>query len=202
MSTISCVSAQNDLYERAVAEYGTALGRLARGYEADPEKRRDLLQEVHLALWRSFEGFDGRCSLRTWVYRVAHNVAGSWVIRQKRAGRDLVRADRVEAGALILRAIQAGVTEEQASAPGKSLASFKSEPYVGYPRIAADLASSCGARNRVFLNFLVALYDNLSLSDWSCASTIISSFDDVIRSRTRGLREAAVQSELGLVFSS
>ena len=26
------------------------LSRLARGYEADPEKRRDLLQEIHLAL--------------------------------------------------------------------------------------------------------------------------------------------------------
>lgn len=97
MSTISCVSAQDDLYERAVAEYGTALGRLARGYEADPEKRRDLLQEVHLALWRSFEGFDGRCSLRTWVYRVAHNVAGSWVIRQKRAGLHMVSLEEMDA---------------------------------------------------------------------------------------------------------
>jgi RNA polymerase sigma-70 factor (ECF subfamily) len=36
-------------------------------------------------LWRSFEGFHARCSLRTWVYRVAHNAAISWVIRQKRA---------------------------------------------------------------------------------------------------------------------
>jgi RNA polymerase sigma-70 factor (ECF subfamily) len=83
--TTSDVNGQDDLYERAAAEYGAALGRLARGYEADPEKRRDLLQEVHLALWRSFEGFHARCSLRTWVYRVAHNAAISWVIRQKRA---------------------------------------------------------------------------------------------------------------------
>jgi RNA polymerase sigma-70 factor (ECF subfamily) len=85
VATTSDVNGQDDLYERAAAEYGAALGRLARGYEADPEKRRDLLQEVHLALWRSFEGFNGRCSLRTWVYRVAHNAAISWVIRQKRA---------------------------------------------------------------------------------------------------------------------
>lgn len=97
MSTISFVSARDDLYERAVAEYGTALGRLTRGYEADSEKRRDLLQEVHLALWRSFEGFDERCSLRTWVYRVAHNVAGSWVIRQKRAGPPMVSLEEIDA---------------------------------------------------------------------------------------------------------
>jgi RNA polymerase sigma-70 factor (ECF subfamily) len=85
VSTTSDVNGQDDLYERAAAEFGAALGRLARGYEADPEKRRDLLQEVHLALWRSFEGFNARCSLRTWVYRVAHNAAISLVMRQKRA---------------------------------------------------------------------------------------------------------------------
>lgn len=85
MTTTSNVRSQNDLYEQAAAEYGAALARLARGYEGDPDKRRDLLQEIHIALWRSFEGFDGLCSLRTWVYRVAHNTATSHVIRQRRA---------------------------------------------------------------------------------------------------------------------
>jgi hypothetical protein len=32
-----------------------ALGRLARAYEADPDKGRDLLPEIHFALWRSFD---------------------------------------------------------------------------------------------------------------------------------------------------
>jgi RNA polymerase sigma-70 factor (ECF subfamily) len=32
----------------------------------------------------SFSGWDGRCALRTWVYRVAHNAAISHVIRQRR----------------------------------------------------------------------------------------------------------------------
>ena len=84
LPTTSSLSAQDDLYQRAAEEYGAALGRLARGYEADPDKRRDLLQEVHLALWRSLEGFNAQCSLRTWVYRVAHNTAITWVTGQKR----------------------------------------------------------------------------------------------------------------------
>lgn len=84
MQTTSSLSAQDDLYQRVAEEYGAALGRLARGYEADPDKRRDLLQEVHLALWRSLEGFNSQCSLRTWVYRVAHNTAITWVTPQKR----------------------------------------------------------------------------------------------------------------------
>jgi RNA polymerase sigma-70 factor, ECF subfamily len=75
---------QDELYEDAARTYGSPLERLARAYEADPEIRRDLLQDIHVALWRSFEGFDGRCSIRTWIYRVAHNVAASHVMRQRR----------------------------------------------------------------------------------------------------------------------
>jgi len=75
---------QDELYQEASDTYAAALERLARAYEADPEVRQDLLQDIHIALWRSFAGFDGRCSLRTWVYRVAHNTATSHVIRQRR----------------------------------------------------------------------------------------------------------------------
>jgi len=80
---MSDAAGRERLYGEAAGEFGAALERLARGYERDPDKRRDLLQEIHLALWRSFARFDGRCSLRTWVYRVAHNTATSHVIRPK-----------------------------------------------------------------------------------------------------------------------
>lgn len=76
---------QNELYLQAVAEFGSALVRLVRVYETDRERQRDLLQDIHLALWRSFEGFAGDCSLRTWVYRVAHNVAITSRLRRRRA---------------------------------------------------------------------------------------------------------------------
>jgi RNA polymerase sigma-70 factor (ECF subfamily) len=71
-------------FEEAVATHGAALERLARAYEADPEARRDLLQEIHIALWKSLDRFDNRCSLRTWVYRVAHNTAASHVTQRLR----------------------------------------------------------------------------------------------------------------------
>lgn len=87
---------QDDLYEEAAAAYGAALGRLARGYESNPEQRRDLLQEIHLALWQSLEGFDGRCSLRTWTYRVAHNIAISKVVRRRGLTPTLVGFDELE----------------------------------------------------------------------------------------------------------
>jgi len=71
-------------FEEAVAAFDPALERLARAYEADPEGCRDLVQEILISLWTSLEGFDDRCSLRTWVYRVAHNTAASHVTRQMR----------------------------------------------------------------------------------------------------------------------
>ena len=89
---------QDELYQKVAQQYGAALARMAHAYEADPELRRDLLQDIHLALWRSFATFNGRCSPRTWVYRVAHNVATSHVVRQSRGktARTFLSLEEVE----------------------------------------------------------------------------------------------------------
>lgn len=71
---------QDELYGNAAATFGPALRRLARAYAADYE---DLLQDIHFALWRSLATFNGECSLRTWVYRVAHNTAISSKLRRR-----------------------------------------------------------------------------------------------------------------------
>jgi len=90
-------SKQDGLYEQAAAEHRGAIARLARAYEADVDKRAELRQEIHIALWRSFAVFDGRCSLRTWVYRVAHNTAATHVIKSKRAkANGFVSLDELE----------------------------------------------------------------------------------------------------------
>ncbi|HUM06614.1 MAG TPA: RNA polymerase sigma factor [Terriglobales bacterium] len=104
METESAIrtSRQDELYQEAAASHGSALERLVRGYEADPDRCRDLSQEIHLALWQSLARFDRRCSLRTWVYRVAHNVAASHVIRDhRRNSRTLVGLETVEVQAVV-----------------------------------------------------------------------------------------------------
>jgi len=75
---------QEHSYREAAEQYGAMWSRLARGYEFDAEKRHDLEQEIHIAVWRSMAVYDARCSLRTWVYRVAHNAAVSYAMRDKR----------------------------------------------------------------------------------------------------------------------
>ncbi|MBV9932213.1 MAG: sigma-70 family RNA polymerase sigma factor [Alphaproteobacteria bacterium] len=96
--------AQDELFLGAIAEFGPALARLAAAYEADWDQRRDLLQDVKLALWRSFAGYAGQCSMRTWVFRVAHNTAISTRLRRRKLGlvsldelADLAAADDPEA---------------------------------------------------------------------------------------------------------
>ena len=89
-------ASQDDLYRDAVDKFGSSLERLVSAYEADPEKRRDLSQDIHLQLWRSFQHYDVRCSLRTWTYRVAHNVAASYVIRERRIFSTLMSLEELE----------------------------------------------------------------------------------------------------------
>lgn len=100
MTDVPCVSATTDrrldsvergeaetsehIFAGLVRDYGAQISRFAAGYEFDVGKRRDLRQEMLLALWQSLTVFKQQCSLRTWVFRVAHNVGVSHIQREKR----------------------------------------------------------------------------------------------------------------------
>ena len=89
-------SAQDRRYLRVAAQFGAAIERIARGYEADPELRRDLVQDIHAELWKSFGYFEDQCSERSWLYRIAHNVAVSHLIRRRRISAEkLMSLDEV-----------------------------------------------------------------------------------------------------------
>ncbi|MBO80252.1 MAG: RNA polymerase [Citromicrobium sp.] len=75
---------QANLYTHAGEHFAPAIARLARAVECDADKARDLEQDIHLELWRSFARFDGNCALKTWVFRIAHNVAADHVGRDSR----------------------------------------------------------------------------------------------------------------------
>src|SRR5215831_19715574 len=47
----------------------------------------DMVQETYLRAWRSYDGFEGRSSLRTWLYQIATNAC--LTARQHRARRAL-----------------------------------------------------------------------------------------------------------------
>jgi RNA polymerase sigma factor (sigma-70 family) len=49
--------------------------KIASVYTNDIEDRKDLVQEIIYQLWKSFDSFNQKSSLSTWMYRVAMNVA-------------------------------------------------------------------------------------------------------------------------------
>jgi RNA polymerase sigma-70 factor (ECF subfamily) len=87
---------QDDWYSRVAAQWGAALQRMARSCEADLDRRRDVLQDMHVAIWKSHTLFDGRCSESTWIYRIATNVAANHVTRERRRNAPLISLDLVD----------------------------------------------------------------------------------------------------------
>ena len=53
-------------------------------YCQNTESRKDLQQEILIQLWKSFEIYDGRVKISTWIYRVALNTAISFYRRESK----------------------------------------------------------------------------------------------------------------------
>ena len=58
--------------------------RTARAYVASTEAAEDVVQETWLAVIRGIDGFAGRSSLRTWVYRILVNIAKTHGVKDSR----------------------------------------------------------------------------------------------------------------------
>lgn len=62
-------------------EHLGVLHRISRAF-AEPADQRDLLQELMLAVWKAAPAFRGDSAASTFIWRVAHNRALTWVRRE------------------------------------------------------------------------------------------------------------------------
>ena len=78
------MSGRDDTFAALIQTHAAMIARIARSYEADPGRAEDLVQEIHLAVWRALPRFGGEAGLRTYVARIAHNRAITHVAREVR----------------------------------------------------------------------------------------------------------------------
>ena len=84
----------DDAFLARLEAHKRILYKVASGWCRDRADRDDLLQEMVVQLWRSFDRYDDRMPFSTWAYRIALNVAISFRRRETRRERDLVPLDR------------------------------------------------------------------------------------------------------------
>lgn len=72
-------------FEALVEEYGPTMIRLARLYVRERPAAEEVVQEAWLGVLRGLERFEGRSSLRTWVFRIVTNLAKTRAVREARS---------------------------------------------------------------------------------------------------------------------
>jgi RNA polymerase sigma-70 factor (ECF subfamily) len=68
-----------------VEEYGPTMMRLARLYVRERSVAEEVVQEAWLGVLRGIERFEGRSSLRTWLFRIVTNLAKTRGVREARS---------------------------------------------------------------------------------------------------------------------
>jgi RNA polymerase sigma-70 factor, ECF subfamily len=77
-------SGDERVFARLVDEWSPAMLRLARMHVASRETAEDVVQEGWIAALRGIDGFEGRSSLRTWVFQIVLNMAKTRGIKDQR----------------------------------------------------------------------------------------------------------------------
>ena len=73
------------VFAQLVDRYSPAMLRVARGYVPSHEIAEEVVQETWIALLKGISKFEGRSSLRTWLFTVMINIAKTRGIRERRS---------------------------------------------------------------------------------------------------------------------
>lgn len=80
---------KEQLFEEVTRTCTGLISRIALSYEGDPALRRELIQDILLAIWTALPSFRGDASLRTFVASIAQKRSISHVTRQARQPRQV-----------------------------------------------------------------------------------------------------------------
>jgi RNA polymerase sigma-70 factor (ECF subfamily) len=88
-----CRAGDPQAFARLVALHEAMVFHLAAHLLGDAEEARDVAQDVFLQVYRTLARFEGRSSLKTWIYRIVvnqcHNRRRFWMRRGRSGARPL-----------------------------------------------------------------------------------------------------------------
>ena len=71
-------------FAKVVADWSPAMLRVARGHVSTRASSEEVVQDTWLAVVRGLDRFEGRSSLRTWVFHILTNLAKTRGVREAR----------------------------------------------------------------------------------------------------------------------
>lgn len=74
----------NDNFIGVIEKNKGIIYKVANAYCKNDEDRKDLVQEIIIKLWQSFENYNPQYSLSTWMYRISLNTAISFYRKDSR----------------------------------------------------------------------------------------------------------------------
>jgi len=72
------------VFARLVSEWSRPMLTLARGFVSTQASAEEVVQDTWLAVIKGLDKFEGRSSLRTWVYRILVNTAKTRGVKEQR----------------------------------------------------------------------------------------------------------------------
>src|SRR3954470_9305135 len=77
--------AEESAFVRLVGLHQSQLLRLARGFVRDRAVAEEVVQETWLAVLNGIDRFEGRSSLKTWIFQILINRARTRAVRERRS---------------------------------------------------------------------------------------------------------------------
>lgn len=71
-------------FSKLIKEHERTIYAVCYMFSRDADDVDDLHQEILLRLWQGYDGFEERCDIKTWIYRVALNYCINFGNKRKR----------------------------------------------------------------------------------------------------------------------
>jgi RNA polymerase sigma-70 factor (ECF subfamily) len=95
-ATMPLAVEEKESFLRLLDQHGGIIRKVAAGYSSSLADRHDLEQEIALQLWKGYPRYSPDRPFSTWMYRIALNVAISFLRRHSRPGRQTISLEESE----------------------------------------------------------------------------------------------------------